>query len=154
MKLSTRSRCGTRILMDLARCNNQGPIPVSDISKRQGISVKYVEQLIRPLKKAGFINSTRGPKGGHYLAVRPEDIRIGKAVRLLETHSELAACIANPDDCDRSDDCRVRLVWAEATQALYNYLDSITIYDLIAGSSDTSSEKEASHAFLDEASGD
>lgn len=139
--------------MDLARCYDQGPVSVSEISKRQGISVKYVEQLIRPLKKAGLINSARGPKGGHYLAETPENIGVGEIVRLLETHSELAACIASPEDCDRSDDCRVRLVWAGATQALYNYLDSITIYDLIDMSVDILCEKEASHRLPEKMSG-
>ena len=117
--------------MDLARSYDQGPISVSEVSRSQGISVKYVEQLIRPLKKAGYIHSTRGSKGGHYLAVKPEDISVGSIVRLLETHSELVACIASPEDCDRSDECKVRLVWSEATHVLYNYLDSITINDLI-----------------------
>jgi Rrf2 family iron-sulfur cluster assembly transcriptional regulator len=130
--------------MDLARSYDQGPVPVSEISKRQGISVKYVEQLIRPLKKAGYIDSTRGSKGGHFLAIKPDDIRIGRIVRLLETHSELAACIASPEECDRSDDCKVRLVWTEATQSLYRYLDSITINDLIDDSVDFPCEREVS----------
>ncbi len=130
--------------MDLARSYDQGPVSVSEISKRQGISVKYVEQLIRPLKKAGFINSIRGSKGGHYLAVKPDDIRIGGIVRLLETHSELVGCIASPEDCDRSDECKVRLVWTEATRTLYDYLDSITINDLIDDAAQVSCERDVS----------
>ncbi len=64
MKLSTRSRYGARILLDLARNCNQGPVQIGEISKRQDISVKYLEQLIRPLKQANLVNSVRGPKGG------------------------------------------------------------------------------------------
>jgi Rrf2 family protein len=74
MKLSTRSRYGTRLLVDLARHNDQAPIQIGEVSKRQDISVKYLEQLIRLLKRAGFVNSVRGAKGGHLLAKRPEEI--------------------------------------------------------------------------------
>ena len=66
MKLSTRSRYGTRILVDLARNRDQGPVQIGEISKRQDISVKYLEQLIRPLKKAKLVTSVRGPKGGAF----------------------------------------------------------------------------------------
>ena len=72
MKLSTRSRYGVRILVDLARNSNQGPVQMGEISKRQDISVKYLEQLIRPLKQANMVNSVRGPKGGHLLTKKPE----------------------------------------------------------------------------------
>ena len=135
--------------MDLARCYGQAPVPVSDISKRQGISVKFVEQVIRPLKKAELIKSVRGPKGGHYLAKQPQDITVGQIIRLLETHSELAKCVTHPEQCLRSDDCRVRLVWTEATQLLYTYLDRITIADLISISVNTLIEKEICLPFLE-----
>jgi Rrf2 family protein len=131
MKLNRKSRCGTRILMDLARNYDKGPIPVGDISRRQGISVKYLEQIIHPLKKAGFIKSSRGAKGGHCLAKKPETIVVGEIVRLLETHSELAGCVGTPENCDRSDECKVRLVWKEATKTLFAYLDSVSVLDLI-----------------------
>ena len=77
MKLSTRSRYGARILVDLARHNDQGPVQIGEISKRQDISVKYLEQLIRPLKQASMVTSVRGPKGGHLLAKEPEDNLVG-----------------------------------------------------------------------------
>jgi Rrf2 family protein len=87
MKLSTRSRYGTRILVDLARNKDKGPIQIGEISKRQDISVKYLEQLIRPLKKAKLVTSVRGPKGGHLLAENPENISLGQVVRLFEGQS-------------------------------------------------------------------
>jgi Rrf2 family protein len=80
MKLSTRSRYGTRILVDLARNKDKGPIQIGEISKRQDISVKYLEQLIRPLKKAKLVTSVRGPKGGHLLAEEPENISLGQII--------------------------------------------------------------------------
>ncbi|UCH23444.1 MAG: Rrf2 family transcriptional regulator [Deltaproteobacteria bacterium] len=131
MKLSTRSRYGTRLLVDLARYNDQAPIQISEISKRQDISVKYLEQLIRPLKKAGFVTSVRGAKGGHRLAKKPEQIKLGDIVRLFEAHSDLVDCVSSPEKCDLADDCRVRLAWKEANEVLYQKLDSFTIADLM-----------------------
>ena len=133
MKLSTRSRYGARILVDLARNSNQGPVQIGEISKRQDISVKYLEQLIRPLKQANMVNSVRGPKGGHLLALRPEDITLGQIVRLFEGQSELVECISNPEKCNMSDDCQVRLAWGDATRVLYEKLDNTTIADLMKG---------------------
>ena len=131
MKLSTRSRYGARILVDLARNSHQGPVQIGEISKRQDISVKYLEQLIRPLKQANLVNSVRGPKGGHLLAVKPEDITLGQIVRLFEGQSELVECISNPQKCSMSDDCQVRLAWGDATRVLYEKLDNTSIADLI-----------------------
>ena len=131
MKLSTRSRYGARILVDLARHNGQGPVQIGEISKRQDISVKYLEQLIRPLKQASMVTSVRGPKGGHMLAKDPADITLGQIVRLFEGQAELVECISNPEQCNMSDDCQVRLAWKEATRVLYEKLDSTTISDLM-----------------------
>ena len=131
MKLSTRSRYGARILVDLARHTDQGPVQIGEISKRQDISVKYLEQLIRPLKQASMVTSVRGPKGGHMLAKDPADITLGQIVRLFEGQAELVECISNPEQCNMADDCQVRLAWKEATRVLYEKLDSTTIADLI-----------------------
>ena len=133
MKLSTRSRYGARILVDLARNHGQGPVQIGEISKRQDISVKYLEQLIRPLKQANLVTSVRGPKGGHLLAKKPEEITLGQIVRLFEGQSELVECISNPEKCSMSDDCQVRLAWGDATRVLYEKLDSTTIADLMEG---------------------
>ena len=133
MKLSTRSRYGARILVDLARNRNQGPVQIGEISKRQDISVKYLEQLIRPLKKAKLVSSVRGPKGGHLLAEKPENITLGQIVRLFEGQTDLVECVSYPEKCPMSDDCQVRLAWRDATEVLYEKLDSTTISDLMNG---------------------
>ena len=130
MKLSTKSRYGTRVLVDLAHHYKKGPVQIGEIAKRQDISVKYLEQIIRPLKGAKLIISVRGPRGGHMLARSPEEITLGQIVRLCESQSELVACISYPEKCPMSNDCRVRLAWQEATQALFEKLDAITIADL------------------------
>jgi Rrf2 family protein len=143
MRLSSRSLCGTRILLDLAHNDGQGPVKIGEISKRQGISVKYLEQLIRPLKKAQFVTSFRGPKGGHKLAKKPEDVTLGQIVRLLESQSELVGCISCPEKCPMSDDCKSRMAWKEATQALFHKLDATTIADLMSGKTYANGRQEA-----------
>ena len=135
MKLSTRSRYGARILVDLARNSDQGPIQIGEISKRQEISVKYLEQLIRPLKKAKLVTSVRGPKGGHLLREKPENITLGQIVRLFEGQTDLVECVSFPEKCAMSDDCQVRLAWRDATRVLYEKLDSTTIANLLNGNS-------------------
>ena len=119
--------------MDIARHQDGGPVQTGAISKRQDISVKYLEQLIRPLKKGNLVSSLRGPKGGHMLAKNPQKITLGQVVRLFETQAELVACISYPEKCSMSDDCQVRLAWEDATIALYKKLDSTAIADLMGG---------------------
>lgn len=127
MKLSTRSRYGTRMLLDIAENSNGKPVSVSEISKRLGVSVKYLEQLIRPLKRGGYLESVRGPKGGHLLTRSPEEITVGEVVRLLEGGINLTDCVGDDTVCGRSCECSVRSVWVEATQAMNRILDSITL---------------------------
>lgn len=131
MKLSTRSRYGTRMMLDMAQHYNEGPTQIGNIAKRQDISVKYLEQLIIPLKKANYIKSVRGPKGGHILAKSPEEITVGEIVNLLEGGITLTDCIEKPDICNRSSHCLTRGVWQEATKAMYNKLNSITLAEMI-----------------------
>jgi Rrf2 family transcriptional regulator, iron-sulfur cluster assembly transcription factor len=132
MKLSTRSRYGARMLLDIAEHGDGKPVPVSEISKRMGVSVKYLEQLIRPLNKAKYLKSVRGPKGGHLLAKDPEQISMGEIVRLLEGGIHLTECVAQPETCNLSSNCRTRTVWEKATLAMNDILDGITLADLSA----------------------
>lgn len=131
MKLSTRSRYGTRIVLELARRFGGTPTQVSEIARVQQIPVKYLEQLIRTLKKADLVTSVRGSKGGHHLNEKPEKITVGQIVRLFEGQTDLVKCVSAPNKCNRTDECRVRDVWIEATEAMYQKLDSVTIADLI-----------------------
>jgi Rrf2 family protein len=119
------------MMLDLAQHYDQGPVQIGDVSKREDISVKYLEQLIIPLKKANFIKSVRGPKGGHMLAKPPEEITVGEIVRILEGGINLTNCIENPEVCDRTSDCLTRGVWEEASKAMYEKLDSVTLSKMI-----------------------
>jgi Rrf2 family protein len=135
MRLTTKSRYGTRLILDLAVYAQNGPVPLGEVSKRQNISLKYLEQLIRKLKKAGFIKSHRGPFGGHMLAKEPEKITIGDIVRTLEETTAITDCAEKKDQlcgvCNRAGDCLSRWVWIEASQAMFERLDEITIDSLL-----------------------
>jgi len=131
MKLSTRSRYGTRMLLDMAQHYNQGPVQLGDIAKRQNISVKYLEQIIIPLKKAHYVESVRGPKGGHLLAKPPEQITVAEIVALLEEGISLVECTERAEICERSPSCPTRLIWQEAARAMFDRLKAITLADLV-----------------------
>lgn len=134
MKLSTKTRYGTRILIELALQVNQGVTQVSKIAFNQRIPVKYLEQILRALKQAGVVKSVRGPKGGHLLAKDPAQISLGQIVRLLEGQTDLVECVSSPEKCDMAADCLVRNAWQDATSVLYEKLDDISIADLIQSS--------------------
>jgi Rrf2 family protein len=140
MKLSTRSRYGTRLILDMARNHGKTPIQLGEIARRQNISLKYLEQIIRPLKRANYIKSFRGAKGGHMLNKPPEEITVGEVVALLEGGAFLTFCSRNPKVCSRSDNCPTRIVWIEASRALFDRLNQITFADLLAGSKDAAAE--------------
>ncbi len=131
MKLSTRSQYGTRMMLDLAQHYDEGPVQIGSIARRQDLSVKYLEQLIIPLKKANFIKSVRGPKGGHMLAKPPEEITVGEIVDVLEGKIDLSGCIENPGACDKANSCLTRGVWEEATKAMYDKLNAATLSKMI-----------------------
>jgi Rrf2 family iron-sulfur cluster assembly transcriptional regulator len=131
MKLSTKSRYGTRLMLDMAQHYQDGPIHLAHVAKRQGISVKYLEQIIIPLKKADYIRSVRGPKGGHTLARPPEEITVGEIVALLEAGTSLVECAHNDKACERSPTCLTRRLWNEAGRAMFDKLYSITLADVM-----------------------
>lgn len=144
MKLSTRSRYGTRMILDMAQHDNGKPVQLGDIAKRQNVSVKYLEQIIMPLKEANYINSFRGSKGGHLLSKAPEEITVGEIVALLEGGTSLTQCVNEPEACDRVDNCVTRYLWVEASKAIFNRLSTITFADLVA-----IEKKECKDQFLD-----
>jgi Rrf2 family protein len=131
MRLSTRSRYGARLLLDMAQHGHAGPVHLSQVAQRQGISVKYLEQIAIPLKKAKILKSVRGPKGGHLLARPPEEISLAEVVGLLEAGESLVDCAEHPGVCERSSCCATRLVWQEAAEAMYDKLRTISLADLM-----------------------
>lgn len=124
-----------RLILDLAVHGDKGLIPLGDVAKRQNISRKYLEKLIRKLKAAGLIKSQRGPFGGHMLAKKPVEITVGDIVRILEETTALTDCAEEPEKlcgvCNRAGDCLSRWVWIEASKAMFERLDAINIGDLL-----------------------
>jgi Rrf2 family transcriptional regulator, iron-sulfur cluster assembly transcription factor len=131
MKFSTRTRYGTRLILDMAQHSGQGAIQLGEIADRQNISLKYLEQIIRPLKKAGYVKSFRGAKGGHMLTKPPEEISVGEIVAVLEGGKTLVRCENDPENCDRVSSCLTRYLWMEAADAMFQRLSSITFADLM-----------------------
>jgi len=120
----------------MAEHGHNGPVQMGDIARRQGISVKYLEQLIIPLKKDNYIKSVRGPKGGHMLAKAPEQITLGEIVDVLEGGIDLCDCIETPESCSKFRRCLTRPVWKQATKAMYDELNAITLADMLTRQKD------------------
>jgi len=133
MKISTRGRYGTRMMLDLAAHHDQGPTPLREIAKRQDLSVKYLEQLIIPLKAAGFIRSVRGARGGYTLAKRPEKISVGQIVETLEGGLSLVDCVEDPEICEREEECLTRDIWLMMSERLMQELSSLSLRDVLDG---------------------
>lgn len=136
MKLSTKSRYGTRLVLDMAQHYSENyeksaAIPLSDIAKRQEISAKYLEQIIITLKKAKYIKSIRGAKGGYLLLKDPKKITIGEIVELFEGGTAICECNVNSKTCPKSKTCVTRKVWESSAKAMFDKLNSITFSDLI-----------------------
>lgn len=134
MRLTTKSRYGTRLILDLALNAQTDPVRLSEISKRQGISLKYLEKLIRKLRKAGYVKSMRGPYGGYMLAKPTKEISVGDIVKVLEGSDSITGC-AESDNvcgiCNRAGECLTRWIWVETSTAMFEKLDSFKIDQLL-----------------------
>lgn len=133
MKISTKGRYAVRVMLDLALNNSGECIKVKEIAGRQGISEKYLEQIIAVLNKAGYVKSVRGAQGGYRLARDPEEYTVGMVLRLTEGSLAPVACLE--DDygvCERCDTCETLQVWKDIYDAVNNVVDHVTIADLVA----------------------
>jgi Rrf2 family protein len=128
------------MMLDLAQHYDKGPVPIRDIAKRQGISLKYLEQISIPLRKNNYTKSFRGSKGGYTLAKSAEEITIGEIVNLLEDGVDVTECVGNPDICNRASRCLMREVWIEVTKIIQDKLNSITLSEIIKTSKNNNLE--------------
>ncbi len=131
MKLSTRGRYGVRMMLDLALHYGEGPILLRDIAERQGISEKYLWQLINPLKTTGLVNSLRGAHGGYVLGKSPEAISIKAILQVLEGPLCLVDCVDNPSLCERAPSCISRDIWGEASKNMQQTLEDTTLAAMV-----------------------
>lgn len=152
MKLSTKSRYGLRALFDMAYHSGTLPTQIKDISRRQNISPRYLEQIFQDLKRAGLLKSRRGPQGGYSLAKKPEEITVKAVVLAAEGEVSLVDCLketkGKKQKCDMDNKCVTQKVWAEATRRLHQYFDSVTLQDLCEDGKKLGLEKELDHRFM------
>ncbi|MBW2003683.1 MAG: Rrf2 family transcriptional regulator [Deltaproteobacteria bacterium] len=131
MKLSTRARYGTRVLLELALHWGKGSVLLKDISQRQQIPLPYLQQLIGPLVKKGIIKTTRGARGGISLLKPPKEVILSEVIQLLEGSITPVACVDNPELYPRSDTCVTHDIWAEVKRAIDRVLESTSFEDLV-----------------------
>ena len=131
MKISTKGRYGLRMLMDMAAHQASGPVTLHEVSERQGISAKYLWQIVNQLKTAGFVRGVRGPKGGYVLVREPEAITLLDLVQALEGPIALVECVAEESACSRAQGCVAQSVWSEVKRATCEALKSITLAEVL-----------------------
>jgi Rrf2 family protein len=132
MKISTKGRYALRLMLDLAMQDSNEYIPLKQIGERQSISIKYLEQIINILVRAGYVKGVRGSKGGYKLAGSPEDYTVGMVLRLTEGSLAPVSCVEDEvNTCPRSNECMTLPVWQKLNQAVSNVIDNITLADII-----------------------
>ena len=132
MKISTKGRYALRLMLDLAMDTSGEPVRIKDVAERQEISVKYLEQIVSILAKAGYVRSIRGPQGGYRLSREPEDYTVGMILRLTEGSLTPVECAeAEPGACSRENTCVTRKLWKELDEAIRSVVDKYTLEDLV-----------------------
>ncbi len=132
MKISTKGRYALRFMLDLAEHQNEGFIALKDIAERQGISKKYLEQIVPLLNKADILKANRGYQGGYMLAKSPEQYTVGDILRITEGSIVPVACMEESADlCARRDSCMTLNVWKGLNKVIADYLDGITLQKIL-----------------------
>lgn len=134
MLISTKGRYALRVMADLARNGGEGYVVLMDIAQRQSISEKYLEGIVAALSRSGFLQTQRGRGGGYRLARRPEEYSVGDVLRSAEGSLAPVSCIKTGDaECPNADNCLTLPLWKELDRVMNEYLDSVTLADLIRG---------------------
>lgn len=132
MMISTRGRYCLRVMIDLAEHQGEGYIRMKDVAARQGISLKYLEKILPVLAKNDIVDGIQGKGGGYRLSRMPADYTLGEILRLTEGTLAPVACLeCGVTPCDRAAECKTRPVWTELDRRISEYLDSVTLADLL-----------------------
>lgn len=132
MKISTKGRYALRLLLDIALHDEAEPVRLKDTAERQDISMKYLEQIIAVLVRAGYVRSVRGPQGGYRLAKAPKEYTVGMVLRQVEGDLAPVACLEGEvNHCERQSDCVSLRIWRELDEAIRSVVDKYTLQDLI-----------------------
>ncbi|MBU1241894.1 Rrf2 family transcriptional regulator [Myxococcota bacterium] len=127
MRISTKGRYGLRIMLELALRHGQGPVLADLIERSQGISGKYVHQLMPGLRHAGLVRTVRGPHGGYELARSPDEITVLEIITVLEGPPVPVECVAQPGSCERTGVCVTHELWREVATAIEDVLSQATL---------------------------
>ena len=130
MKISTKGRYALRVMIDLAVNDKGAYVSLKDISNRQEVSLKYLEQIMAMLNKAGYVKSIRGNNGGYRLAKLPEEYKVGDILRKTEGDLAPIACV-NGEECGKRENCKTFKFWQGLDNVINEYVDSKTLADLI-----------------------
>lgn len=131
MKISTKGRYALRVMIDLALNSNGNFIALKEIAKRQDITIKYLEQIVALLNKAGFLETARGNAGGYKLAKEPKDYIVGDILRATEGDLAPIFCLTEDGVCQRKQICKTYSFWKGLDDVINDYIDSKTLEDLL-----------------------
>lgn len=132
MKISTKGRYAVRLLLDIAMNDENEPVRLKDTAERQNISMKYLEQIISILVRAGFVKSIRGPQGGYRLLKEPKEYTVGMILRQVEGSLAPVSCLEDEINlCERQAECVSLRIWRELDDAISSVVDKYTLQDLI-----------------------
>ncbi len=132
--ISTRGRYALRVMIDLAGSGTDGFIPMKDVAARQGMSLKYLEQILPILSKNRLVEAVHGKGGGYRLAKAPSEITAGEILRLTEKGLAPVACLAEgAEECDRAASCSTIGFWKGLNEVINGYLDKVTLEELAGG---------------------
>ena len=133
MKISTKGRYALKMMIDIAEHGANKMVPIKDISERQGVSLKYMEQIVTNLTKAALLRSGRGAGGGYMLTKTPAQYTVGEILRALEGKLAPVACLEDAvNQCERVSFCRTLVFWEGLYKVIDEYVDSVTLQDLIS----------------------
>ena len=132
MKISSRGRYALRMMIDIAQNSEGNRVTIKDISERQNMSVKYLEQIVTHLKRAKLLRSERGSQGGYILTKKPAEYTVGQIIRAIEGDLAPVACLAHENNhCERKGYCQTLDFWKGLYKLVDEYVDSVTLEDLI-----------------------
>lgn len=131
MKISTKGRYALRVMIDLAQNSNENFIALKEIAQRQDITVKYLEQIVALLNKAGFLETARGNNGGYKLARKPKEYIVGDILRATEGDLAPIFCLTEEGTCQRKDKCKTYFFWKGLDDVINDYINSKTLEDLL-----------------------
>ena len=132
MMISTKGRYALRVMIDIAEHQHDGYIPLKEIAARQEISEKYLEAIVKSLVKERYLTGLRGKSGGYRLTKTPEEYTVGSILRLTEDSMAPVACLEpGAKACEHASECRTLPLWKGLDKVINDYLDSITLQDIL-----------------------